>query len=225
MRPRRKFGPSQKERIFFAALPDENTCARIHAFAEAQKREKGFTANLILPEHLHVTLFHLGDWPKLPEEIVNLALGAASQANVPVFEVAFARAQSFRNSTGVYPFVLTSDKTAWRGLHDALAMELKNAGLGGATKGDFEPHITLAYDKLRVKPFATDPIAWTVRDFVLITPSSARRRIPISGAGPWPKFHRERYAPPCGSLYVFPTKRPPCPPRTFPSAAERFSKR
>jgi 2'-5' RNA ligase len=168
MRPRRKFGPSQKERIFLAALPDEKTRARIHAFAEAQKREKGFTANLILPEHLHITLFHLGDWPKLPEEIVNLTLGAASQVNVPAFEVAFARAESFRNSTGVYPFVLTSEKTPWRVLHEALRVALVNAGLGGATKGDFEPHITLAYDKVRVKPFAIEPIAWTVRDFVLI---------------------------------------------------------
>lgn len=167
-RPRRKFGPSQKERIFFAALPNEATAARIHAFAEAQKRERGFTANLILPEHLHVTLFHLGDWAKFPEEIVNLALSAASQVNVPAFDVAFARAESFRNSTEIYPFVLTGDKSLWRGLHESLRVALTNAGLGGATKGDFQPHITLAYDKIRVKPFAIVPFRWTVRDFALI---------------------------------------------------------
>lgn len=167
-RPRRKFGPSQKERIFFAALPDAKTCSRIHSFAEAQKREKGFAANLILPEHLHVTLFHLGDWAKMPEEIVNLALGAASQASVPRFDAAFARAGSFRNSTGVYPFVLTSDKAPWRSLHERLALELRKAGLGGATRGDFEPHITLTYDKIRVRPFDIEPFVWTVREFVLI---------------------------------------------------------
>jgi 2'-5' RNA ligase len=87
---------------------------------------------------------------------------------MPAFEAPFARAESFRNNTGVYPFVLKSDKAPWRGLHDALAAELKNAGLGGATKGDFQPHITLTYDKVRVKSFAIAPIAWTVRDFVLI---------------------------------------------------------
>jgi RNA 2',3'-cyclic 3'-phosphodiesterase len=167
-RPRRKFGPSQKERIFFAALPDEKAAARAHAFAEAQKQERGFTANLILPEHLHVTLFHLGDWPKFPEEIVNLALGAASQINAAAFDVAFARAESFRNKTGVYPFVLTSDKAPWRELFEALRVALVNAGLGGATKGDFQPHITLTYDKVRVKPFTIAPIDWVVRDFVLI---------------------------------------------------------
>ena len=183
-RPRRKFGPSQKERVFFAALPDEKTCGRIHGFAEAQRREKGFTANLILPEHLHVTLFHLGDWPKFPEEIVNLALGAASQVNSPAFEVAFGRAESFRTSTGLYPFVLTSDKAPWRALYEKLALELRNAGLGGATRGDFQPHITLTYDKIRAKPFAIEPIVWTVRDFVLI--HSALGKTSHAHLGRWP---------------------------------------
>ena len=168
--PRRKFGPSQKERIFFAVVPDDKTAARIHAQAQAFKAGYGFTGNLILPEHLHVTLFHLGDWNTLPEEIVNLASGAASQVNVPAFEVAFKRAESFRNSTGIYPFVLTGDKDggAWRTLYNALKVALTNAGLGGATRGEFTPHITLTYDKVRVKPIPIDPISWMVTDFVLI---------------------------------------------------------
>jgi 2'-5' RNA ligase len=168
--PRRKFGPSQKDRIFFAALPDALTAARIYTLAEAFKAEHGFAGNLILPEHLHITLFHLGDWVKLPEEIVNLASGAASHVNVPAFDVTFKRAESFRNSTGIYPFVLTGDKDAraWKGLHEALRVALTNAGLGGATRGEFTPHITLTYDKVRVKPVAIDSVTWTVKDFVLI---------------------------------------------------------
>ena len=101
--PRRKFGPSQKDRIFFAAVPDAQTAAPIYALAENLKAEYDFTANLILPEHLHVTLFHLGDWNSLPEEIVNLASGAASQVNVPAFDAAFRRVGSFRNSTASIP--------------------------------------------------------------------------------------------------------------------------
>jgi 2'-5' RNA ligase len=167
-RPRRKFGPSQKHRIFLAALPDAQTAAHVHAVAEEMKTEHGFTANLILPEHLHVTLFHLGDWAALPDEIVTLASGAASQVSIPAFDVTFRRAESFRNSTGVFPFVLTGDKTQWIALHEALRAALTNAGLGGATRGDFAPHITLTYDKVRVKPHAIAPVTWLVRDFVLI---------------------------------------------------------
>jgi 2'-5' RNA ligase len=183
-RSRRKFGPSQKERIFLAALPDDETAARIHALAETLKAERGFTGNLILPEHLHVTLFHLGDWAALPEEIVNLASGAAARVNVPAFEVTLKRAQSFRNSTGVYPFVLTGDKTQWRALYEALRIALTDVGLGGATRGDFEPHITLTYDKVRVKSFAIDPIVWTVKDFVLI--HSQLGKMTHNQLGRWP---------------------------------------
>ena len=165
---RRKFGPSQKERIFFACLPDEATQARIHAFAEDAKRRHGFEAALILPEHLHVTLFHLGDWAALPEEIVRLAKEAAAQVAAAPFEAAFARAESFRNSTGVYPFVLTSDLAPWRPMHEALGAALKRVGLGGATQGEFKPHVTLTYDKVRVKPAAIEPVVWQVREFVLV---------------------------------------------------------
>jgi 2'-5' RNA ligase len=167
-RGRRKFGPLQKERIFFAALPDSATAAQIYAQAEALQREHGFTGVLILPEHLHVTLFHLGDWAYLPGEIVTLAKNAAAQVNFLPFAVTFPRAESFRNSTGVYPFVLTGDEKEWAALHNALAASLAKFGLGGATRGEFKPHVTLVYDKVRAKPLKIAPISWTVREFVLI---------------------------------------------------------
>ncbi|MBV9990692.1 MAG: 2'-5' RNA ligase family protein [Alphaproteobacteria bacterium] len=169
-RPRRKFGPSQKDRIFFAALPDGETAARIHALAAKLKDANGFTGTQILPEHLHVTLFHLGDWAALPMPIVEAAQRAAEDvaAAAAPFEVAFARSESFRNSTGVYPFVLSGDAAQWRGLHDGLAAALTRAGLGGATKGDFKPHITLLRDEGRAKPLPIAPIAWQVADFVLV---------------------------------------------------------
>ena len=167
-RRRRKFGASQKDRIFFACLPDERTAARIHAVAEDMKRDKGFEAALILPEHLHVTLFHLGDWHAVPDTIVELAKGAAATVRAAALEVAFGRMESFSNRTGIYPFVLTGDAAQWRTLHDALGAALKKAGLGAATQGEFAPHVTLTYDKLRAKPAKVEPIVWTVRDFVLI---------------------------------------------------------
>src|ERR1700761_8334718 len=140
---RRKFGASQKERIFFACLPDAATADAISSRARSLKSELGLSAPLILPEHLHVTLFHLGDWAALPDEIVRIAKEAAGQLRADAFEAPFARAESFRNSTGVYPFVLTCELAPWRALHAALGDALKRAGLGGATQGEFKPHITL----------------------------------------------------------------------------------
>jgi 2'-5' RNA ligase len=194
-RVRRKFGASQKERIFFACLPDAETAARIHAFAESQGRGRGLEAALILPEHLHVTLFHLGDWAAFPDEVVRLAREAAGQVEAAPFDVAFARTESFRNRTGVHPFVLTGDIAPWQVLHGALGAALKRAGLGGATQGEFRPHVTLAYDKLRLKPVRIAPLSWTVRDFVLVHSLLGKtthahlgrwplREQPLSRAGP-----------------------------------------
>lgn len=168
--PRRKFGASQKDRIFFACLPGAETAARIHVLAETLKREQGFTGTLILPEHLHVTLFHLGDWQALPQEIVEIAKRAAAEVVVPPFEVTFPRVESFNNRTGIYPFVLTGEATPWSALRNALGAALKKNGLGGAVhlEDTFKPHVTLLRDQLRAKALRVDPIVWAVRDFVLI---------------------------------------------------------
>jgi 2'-5' RNA ligase len=78
--------------------------------------------------------------------------------------------ESFRNRTGIYPFVLTGDAAPWRPLRDALGAALKRNGLGGAVhvEDDFKPHVTLLRDDTRVKPLAVEPITWMVRDFVLV---------------------------------------------------------
>jgi 2'-5' RNA ligase len=168
--PRRKFGATQKDRIFFACLPDAETADRIHALAETLKHANRFDGTLILPNHLHVTLFHLGEWNGLPAAIIKAAEDAAAEVDVPAFDVAFNLSQSFRSSTGIYPFVLTGDKAAaaWRPLHVALGAALRRVGLGGATHGNFTPHVTLLYDEERAASAPIEPISWTVRDFVLV---------------------------------------------------------
>ena len=139
-RPRRKFGASQKHRIFLSAYcRTTKPQRRFTGVLKHFKTRAWFTGNLILPEHLHVTLFHLGDWAALPDEIVRLAIRAASQMNVQRSMYRSPVPKCFRNSTGIFPFVLTGDKnpSVWSGLHDALRAELIKTGLGGATKGEF----------------------------------------------------------------------------------------
>ncbi len=98
------------------------------------------------------------------------ASAAAAQVAAAPFEVTFDRAESFRNSTGIYPFVLLGEPgaTPLRALHTALGAALKKNGLGGATQGDFKPHVTLLRDTLRVPPAPVVPLPWTVRDVVLV---------------------------------------------------------
>jgi 2'-5' RNA ligase len=156
--------------LFFAALPPPDSRDVIHALAEAQKRAHGFAGTLIRPEHLHVTLFHLGDWMALPEELIAQAGAAAASVAAPGFEVAFDKLASFRNRTGVRPFVLTGPPEAWRPLRLALGQALKQVGLGGAVHDldDFGPHVTLLRDEKSAKAQKIAPINWHVQDFVLV---------------------------------------------------------
>jgi 2'-5' RNA ligase len=167
-KPRKKFGATQKDRIFFALLPDAEAAARITAAAEELKLAHGFTGTLTRPEHLHITLFHLGDWIALPEEIVRIASMAAAKLDAAPFEVRLHRAVSFSNSTGVYPFVLLSESEALYDFQTKLGVALTQGGLGGATKGEFKPHVTLLRDETRAKPAAIAPIVWRAMDFVLV---------------------------------------------------------
>ena len=167
---RRRFGASQKERLFFAALPPPDGRDAIYALAQEQKRMHGFDGTLIRPEHLHVTLFHLGDWIALPEELIARASAAAASAAAAGFEVVFDKLTSFRNKTGVRPFVLTGPSETWRPLRLALGQGLKQVGLGAAVHDldAFTPHVTLLRDKKSAKSQKITPINWQVQDFVLV---------------------------------------------------------
>jgi 2'-5' RNA ligase len=171
LRPqRRRFGASQKDRIFFACLPDAATAERIYALAERLKRANGFDGTMVLPNHLHVSLYHLGEWPSLPEMIVSAAKEAAVQVNVPAFDVTLTRSESFRGGIGPFPFVLTceQDTAAWNALRRPLGIAMERVGLGGATAGRFTPHMTLLRDEKRAVSAPIEPITWTVRELVLV---------------------------------------------------------
>ena len=43
-----------------------------------------------------------------------------------------------------------------------------HTGLGGATQGEFKPHVTLLRDAKRVPPIKLVPVSWTVRDVALV---------------------------------------------------------
>ena len=170
VRSRRKFGPTQKERLFLAVRPQPMAEQAITAKAQEQKRTHGFDGTLIRPEHLHVTLFHLGDWVTLPQELVSQAMAAAASIDATAFAVTFDKLTSFRNRTGVRPFVLTGPSQPWHPLYLALGGALKRAGLGSAVHDarDFMPHVTLLRDAKSAKSAKIEPITWRVEDFVLI---------------------------------------------------------
>ncbi len=155
--------------MFLAVLPLAGVREAIYALAEDQKRAHGFAGTLIRREHLHITLFHLGDWIALPEELVAQAIAAAASVEAAAFEVGFDRLKSFGRSAP-HPFVLTGPSQPWHPLRAALGDVLKRFGLGGAVHNleSFTPHVTLLRDAKSVKTQTIETIRWRVEDFVLI---------------------------------------------------------
>jgi len=154
-------------RLFFAAVPDTDAAARIYRLAHALKRAYRFNRAIIEPGRLHVSLFFLGE---LSEQIVQIACEAAAEVRVPPFEVWFDRSVSFRGRPGSRPFVLIGNDGVdrLRSFRRVLGVALAGKGLKRLAKRDFTPHVTLMYAEREVDEHPTEPIRWTVNEFVLI---------------------------------------------------------
>lgn len=158
------------DRLFFALFPDAATAGRIASLAAAQCERHGLRGKPLRTDRLHVTLFHLGDRAGVPEDVVVAASRAAGTLRAAPFAPAFDMVGSFATRRAQKPFVLkaASGNDALRAFHARLGEALRRNGLGEWARGNFEPHVTLAYDASAV-PFEPVPaIGWTAREFVLV---------------------------------------------------------
>lgn len=156
------------DRLFFGVFPDADTAARIAETGEELRRKHGLKRPVHPLDRLHVTLFHLGDFPGLPNDLVRKATAAAEAMTAAPFEVTFDHAASFSGRPGNRPFILKggeglADLEAYRGaLGDALARQ------NVKTAPAFTPHVTLLYDDPIIEPDPITPISWTVHELVLV---------------------------------------------------------
>jgi RNA 2',3'-cyclic 3'-phosphodiesterase len=165
------FAPAEPtDRLFLAIFPDRETAAQLAALAASQCAHHGLRGRPLAAERFHVTLFHLGDSAGLRQDVVEAASKAASRVQAAPFELAFDRVASFAGRRDKLPFVLKADdgNAALRRFHAELASRLRESGLGHFTSGNFEPHVTLAYDARMVTPEAVAPVRWRADEFVLI---------------------------------------------------------
>jgi 2'-5' RNA ligase len=162
--------PVPTDRLFLALFPDAATAARIAALAASERERHGLHGKPLRSDRLHVTLFHLGDWAGVPDDLVAAASRAAMALRESPFELAFDTVASFAARRAQKPFVLKAESgnQALRDFHADLARGLRRAGLAQWTRGNFEPHVTLAYDQQLVPPRSVEPIAWRAREFVLV---------------------------------------------------------
>lgn len=152
------------DRLFFAVRPDPETAAKIAERTMRWRVAHGLTGKPLKPEHLHVTLFHVGDDDASPlSELIDALAERAAGVTMPAFRVEFDRVMSFSGGA----FVLGGDDRLI-GLH-VLQQRLSDAldaSPGPARR--FEPHVTLLRDSRRIAEQPVEPISWTAREIVLV---------------------------------------------------------
>ena len=162
--------PKPTDGLFFAIFPEEAAAARIARLARQLRSEHGLRGQPLTTARFHVSLHGLGDFTGLPQAVVAAANDAAAAVAVPVFDVMFDRAMSFRGGPTNRPLVLCGGDgvAALTAFQQAFGAAMMRAGLGGQAQRRFTPHLTLLYGDRSIPEQAVEAISWTVREFVLV---------------------------------------------------------
>ena len=151
------------DRLFLAIVPPAEVAERIARLTRHLKIGHELTGKPLQPEHLHVTLCHLGDGGGVPTDVVAMATERAASIAMPSFKVGFDRVGSFKNGA----FVLRGDESL-------IGLEILQQRLSDSFDGRpqraraFTPHMTLLRDAHRVPDHDIEPIEWEVKDIVLV---------------------------------------------------------
>jgi len=182
-----RMAPAQAtDGLFFAIFPDASAAARIASIAQSLRAGEGLLGRPQPADRLHATLHHIGGHIGLRTDLVAAAEAAAARVAMAPFEVAFDSVSSFGGRAGNLPLVLRAGSGAGtlEALHAALGAQMAAAGLGRWVKPAFVAHVTLLYDGRSVAPRAIEPVAWTVREFVLVHSLLGRSKYRMLGR--WP---------------------------------------
>ncbi|HEY1128114.1 MAG TPA: RNA 2',3'-cyclic phosphodiesterase [Roseateles sp.] len=158
-------------KLFFALRPDEETAERIARVVTAEHEVHGLQAKLRPSRIFHITLHYFGHFDGEPDaDLVALASDAASEVHRPAFELSFDGFTSWGDERAAkHPFVLTGGRglESVRQLRDALVARLVAHGIA-APEREYEPHLTLRYDKRPAPVWPVELPGWTAREFVLV---------------------------------------------------------
>lgn len=174
-------------KLFFALRPDDETAERIARFATTEHEARGLQPRLRPSRIFHITLHYFGGFDGEPDaRLVATAQRAAAEVVRPAFDLRFDHFTSWGDEHATkHPFVLTGGQglEAVRELRDALVERLVAHGLA-APERDYEPHLTLRYDKRRAPAWPVDLPGWVASEFVLVKSPQGLTRHDVIGR--WP---------------------------------------
>ena len=163
--------PPNTDRLFFGLLPDAAAVVRIEALIRDLHRQHGLKGKSLGASRFHVTLHHIGAFPRFPQDVFDAACAAAAALTViPSFKLGFDRIGSISRRPSNMPLVLLGDEDVIgaKAFQQALVKTMARAGEGHSGAAHYTPHLTLLYEDTYLAPQAIEPISWTANDFVLV---------------------------------------------------------
>jgi len=157
----------QKDRLFFGVLLDGYTALRVGHLGQQFCSENDIQGTPRGRHLLHISLHHLGDYPRLPARIVFAARRAAEVVSIPAFDVTLNSIVAFHNTKSArQPLVFLAEGAGLVTLHRGLGGALRRIGLRASEH--FRPHVTFLYGPDAVAKQAIEPIRFVVKEFALI---------------------------------------------------------
>ncbi|MGO6995672.1 2'-5' RNA ligase family protein [Rhizobium leguminosarum] len=154
-------------RLFFALCPPDAVEQQAAAIADDYRRAFSLSGMPRLTT-LHVSIIWVGDYPRLPEDVVFAARQAGATVESAPIAISFDRIMRFPQARSLVLCGEGGRKPLTR-LHVQLGVGMYNAGLRHNVGRDYKPHMTLLYDLKAVPPTTLDtPVSWTASEFLLI---------------------------------------------------------
>lgn len=158
--------PGATHRLFFALWPDAAVRSAIASRAAETHAGSAPAGRPVPPRRYHLTLQFLGSFAGVPDAVIDAAIAAGDAVQVAEFTLVLDRLGSFERSR-VWWFGCDVS-SGLRHLHGELQHSLVTAGVA-VDAAPFVPHVTLGRGlRQRLHPQAIEPLAWPLRDFVLV---------------------------------------------------------
>ncbi len=174
-------------RLFFGINPNLYAGARARAVAAGLQRRFGLSGALLPLGNLHLSVFPVGGYDELTEDVVADALSIGDRIDAASFEFVLDHMISFKNNRQS-PWVMTG-RHGLDGFH-ALQRSISLLMMPGCKPLTTTPHMTMAYENQLVPTLRLDDlISFRVEEIVLIYSLFGSGRHEHLGA--WP-LHNQR---------------------------------
>jgi 2'-5' RNA ligase len=160
-------GPSERYRLFIAALPPKDVAAKALALGRQLLDRFGLASEPHVP---HVRLYGLGEHDGIPHDVIDAVRPAMEGVRVRSFDAVFDGVQGLNGPRRPLALRCGKGQYGFVALQNAIGNALAGAGADRPHfDSRFTPHMTLFDWGEAVPEMALDePIAWHVEKFSLI---------------------------------------------------------